>query len=251
VGCGGRRCAFDERRGVRTAKSCGPDAPTLASSRVERSAWRWWQESPVTRESAKETVKLSCRESRIASAEPVCSCAHLLVHLHTRPRVQRAPGFPCALLIQGGQGSCKPRAIGAARTRTHIPTIVARACGPLQYSRDINDRNRQAAAYWKPRAGHNGFSRRTLACPGRGAACNAAELVIGRAFARPLAEPGSILSSSRMNDRPQLCSAPQRCAARPGRESDSNRLAGIRHRRRQAAIDRDRLAVDIGGVVAG
>jgi hypothetical protein len=47
----------DERCGPRTAKSCGPDAPTLASSFVESSAKRWWQKSPVTRESAKETVK--------------------------------------------------------------------------------------------------------------------------------------------------------------------------------------------------
>ncbi|HYI29159.1 MAG TPA: hypothetical protein VD863_15070, partial [Bradyrhizobium sp.] len=32
-----------------------------------------------------------------ASASPVCSCAAYLYTLHTRPRVQRAPGFPCAL----------------------------------------------------------------------------------------------------------------------------------------------------------
>src|ERR1700736_2782528 len=38
-------------------KSCGPDAPTLASSFAEVSARRRWQTSPVTGESAKETVK--------------------------------------------------------------------------------------------------------------------------------------------------------------------------------------------------
>jgi hypothetical protein len=32
AGCGGRGCAIDEQRVARTAKSCGPDAPTLASS---------------------------------------------------------------------------------------------------------------------------------------------------------------------------------------------------------------------------
>jgi hypothetical protein len=37
------------------------------------------------------------RECRIASAEPVCSCAFFCALLHTRPRVQRAPGIPCAL----------------------------------------------------------------------------------------------------------------------------------------------------------
>jgi hypothetical protein len=38
--------AVDETRMKRTVKSCGPDAPTLASR-------RWWQQSPVTRESSK------------------------------------------------------------------------------------------------------------------------------------------------------------------------------------------------------
>src|ERR1700677_4936260 len=36
----------------RTAKSCGPDAPTLASSWRKRFRRRWWQTSPVTKESA-------------------------------------------------------------------------------------------------------------------------------------------------------------------------------------------------------
>ena len=31
-GCGGRGCAFDERRVMRTAKPCGPDTPMLVSS---------------------------------------------------------------------------------------------------------------------------------------------------------------------------------------------------------------------------
>jgi hypothetical protein len=44
----------------------------------------------------------------------------------------------------------------------------------------------------------------------------------------------------------------RRAALRPGHEtSELNRLARIWHRRRQAAIDRDRLSVDVGGVVAG
>jgi hypothetical protein len=32
TGCGGRVGAFDEQRWMRTAKSCGPDVSTLASS---------------------------------------------------------------------------------------------------------------------------------------------------------------------------------------------------------------------------
>ncbi len=37
------------------------------------------------------------------SAVPVCSCAVLLRNVHTRPRVQRALGLPCALFIQEGE----------------------------------------------------------------------------------------------------------------------------------------------------
>jgi hypothetical protein len=59
-------------------------------------------------------------EGRSVSAEPVCSCAFALCILHMRPRVQRAPGLPCALFTQEGQCSCKPRVHRAARRRTHI-----------------------------------------------------------------------------------------------------------------------------------
>ena len=33
---------------------------------------------------------------------PVCSCAHFLCTLRARPRVQRAPGIPCALCVSRG-----------------------------------------------------------------------------------------------------------------------------------------------------
>ena len=63
--------ATDESVTLRTAKSCGPDAPTLASSFVESSAKRRWQKSPVTGESAKETVKtIRVRECRVIPVRP-------------------------------------------------------------------------------------------------------------------------------------------------------------------------------------
>jgi hypothetical protein len=52
---------------TRTAKSCGPDAPTLASSfagLIPRK--RRWQKSPVTGESAEQAVKtIRVRECRV------------------------------------------------------------------------------------------------------------------------------------------------------------------------------------------
>ena len=67
------------------------------------------------------------REGRDASAEPVCSCAFFCACLHTRPRVQRAPGFPCALLllsraaIDAKLGRIAPRECG--RTSSRCMTI--------------------------------------------------------------------------------------------------------------------------------
>src|SRR3978361_1472054 len=54
------------------------------------------------------------REGRTASAEPVCSCAFLYPILHARPRVQRAPGLPCALDFNEGKRICKTWATRAA-----------------------------------------------------------------------------------------------------------------------------------------
>ena len=60
----------------------------------------------------------SRRESRIASAEPVCSCAFSCALLHARPRVQRAPGFPCALLL-----------LSRAAIDAKLGRIAPRECG--------------------------------------------------------------------------------------------------------------------------
>jgi len=53
--------AFDEQHERRTAKSCGSDVPTLASSWRKYFRRRRWQESPVTGKSTKETVKTIAR----------------------------------------------------------------------------------------------------------------------------------------------------------------------------------------------
>ena len=90
--------AFRRRRVSRTAKSCGPDAPMLASS------WRNYPlatvaKQPVTGESTKETVKPLRREGRTASAEPVCSCAFSLCAACTRDRgCSVHPAFPAPSL---------------------------------------------------------------------------------------------------------------------------------------------------------
>ena len=44
----------------------------------------------------------------------------LCAQLHARPRVQRAPGLPCALCFRGGKRRGKPRVPCAARSRMRI-----------------------------------------------------------------------------------------------------------------------------------
>jgi len=66
------------------------------------------------------------------SAEPVCSCAFFCACLHTRPRVQRAPGIPCALFFWGESflsrpGRFAPRECGGAFGRHCEPTGRANA----------------------------------------------------------------------------------------------------------------------------
>ena len=63
---------------MRTAKSCGPDAPTLVSSLRVMIRKRRWQESPVTGESTKETVKTIAQGMLECFGEPVVtnSCVY-------------------------------------------------------------------------------------------------------------------------------------------------------------------------------
>src|SRR5947208_13926501 len=108
--------AFDEQHVRRTAKSCGSDAPTLASS-VAVNARRRWQTSPVTGKSAKETVKTTARGM---PGEPGVTVVTMLVCffiLHARLRAHRAPGIPCALLQFEGETFDVITRAHAARSR--------------------------------------------------------------------------------------------------------------------------------------
>jgi hypothetical protein len=97
------------------AKLCGDDLRSDGGKRA-RSPGR----------ARRKPLKPLRREGRIASAEPVCSCAFSYVHLHTRPRVQRAPGFPCALYFL--------RVKSCARLGHFMP----RECGPMPSRREFH-----------------------------------------------------------------------------------------------------------------
>jgi len=94
--------AQDEWRCRRTAKSCGPGAPTLASSWRKQFRRRRWQESPVTGESAKETVKTIAQGMPVDAALPVATTLVCFFQFAREAMgASSAPGIPCALLVGG------------------------------------------------------------------------------------------------------------------------------------------------------
>jgi hypothetical protein len=130
AGCGGRGVRLRRGRISRTAKTCGPDAPTLASSFAVTPAKRRWQKSPVTGESSAYAVKtiawgMSGDPGDLAVNTRVHTC---YPHAHTRLRVRLAPGIPRALIFEGGTFAAKPgqyeprdrEAVSANRSR-HAP----------------------------------------------------------------------------------------------------------------------------------
>jgi hypothetical protein len=124
TGSGGRGWCQRREHLKRTAKSCGPDASTPASSLREQAQATvtrkpdHWGELEVSR-------KLLRRECRIASAEPVCSCAFFCARFaretagaartrcSLRPLIKRVRKF-----------FSKPRAYQAARSRSHVSTSL-------------------------------------------------------------------------------------------------------------------------------
>src|SRR5262245_30360016 len=105
VGCGGDE--GHERRAWWwcTAESCGPDVAVLALSAREAKL--------LVGDGGKRAVRRGEHEvsrKAIAQGKPECLrwtcmlvCASLDAQWHTRPRVQRAPGFPCALFLMREQ----------------------------------------------------------------------------------------------------------------------------------------------------
>jgi hypothetical protein len=105
---------------MRTAKSCGPGAPTLALSFCGKQFLRKrrGQKSPVPGESTKYPLKPLRREGP-RRAPPVVTTVCFLP-MHTGRGCELAPGLPCALLFSRVL-LCKPRAHSAPREREVFP----------------------------------------------------------------------------------------------------------------------------------
>src|SRR5579872_1462971 len=86
AGCGGRFGAFDEWRARRTAKTCGSDAPTLASSLRRHPASDGGKKARLTRKSTKETVKTIARGMPGVSGVTVVTNSSCFLFSHARLR---------------------------------------------------------------------------------------------------------------------------------------------------------------------
>src|SRR5437016_11870427 len=110
---------------LRTAKSCGSDAPMLASSLCEEAQMTVSNkpghrgEREVSRKTIARGVPGDFRCDRGDYARVLCFLSH------ARLRAHPAPGIPCALCFLRGERSCKTS--GALRrgiAETHLTTAV-------------------------------------------------------------------------------------------------------------------------------
>jgi hypothetical protein len=97
--------ALQDEQGLRrTAKSCGPDIPTLISSFAEVSARRRWQQSPAHRgdhEGSRKTIARGMPGDSGVTVVTMLVC--FFIFAHKAAGACDAPGIPCALSFFRGQ----------------------------------------------------------------------------------------------------------------------------------------------------
>src|SRR5436190_12540617 len=116
-----RRVSYARRPAkLRTAKSCGPGAATVASIRAGP-CWRGngdkERRSPGRTRISRQTI------ARGKSGCLGCTClirVRFFLPLHTVLRAQSAPGFPCALSKGEEQRDCTNSGENASRERAHM-----------------------------------------------------------------------------------------------------------------------------------
>jgi hypothetical protein len=120
-----RRAPADVKRLTRTAKSCGSGVAVLALSPREAKLLAGdGGKKAVHRGELEVSRNPSHRESRDASAGPVCSCAPSYAQNCTRDRGCSAhPAFPAPLVFRRAEVTQSSGAFSAARTRTHILSL--------------------------------------------------------------------------------------------------------------------------------
>ena len=120
---------------MRTEKSCGPDASTLASSLQSRRCMRRWQKSRSPGRSRRKPLKplRAGMPGDFRCDRCEYSCAFFATTSHTRLRVHWAPGIPHALFL-GGRFSAQlgrnPRRGNANLCLTVIASAAKQSIAP-------------------------------------------------------------------------------------------------------------------------
>jgi hypothetical protein len=105
---------------TRTAKSCGPGAPTLASSSCVTNAGAMEAIKPGTPGRARIRRQTN-RAGNAGGGVPVVTCLRAFFICTQGCGCVRCTGIPCALLLGRGRDRCITRAFRAAGMLTHIP----------------------------------------------------------------------------------------------------------------------------------
>ncbi len=121
----------DEHGLMRTAKSCGPGAPMLALSSAESHRGATVATKPGHRGELEVSRKPLRREGRIASAEPVCSCAFSYVHF-----AHETAGAACT------RSSLRPLLINGGERDARLGRNTPRECGRISSSRSVGKAKR-------------------------------------------------------------------------------------------------------------
>ena len=129
-----------DERPSRTAKACGPGTPGLVLSLRDVSQATVTNKVMDTGESTYNAVNTIAQGRPGVSAIPVVT-TRVLFSLHTRLRVQPAPGFPCAL--------CSQRTWLPAKTRTRMRRESVKTCLQTCLTRHKFD-NRNFSAHGLP-----------------------------------------------------------------------------------------------------
>ena len=108
---------------VRTAKSCGSDAPMPASS-LREAAQATVSNKHGHRGEHEVSRKTIARGMPVISGVTVVTTLVCFFHLHARLRVHWVPGIPCALCYQRGEQFCKTR----AKSRREIAKVCVKLC---------------------------------------------------------------------------------------------------------------------------
>jgi hypothetical protein len=121
AGCGGRGSGARRAALTRMAKSCGPDAPTLASTGDDASHHAGMVTTSPVHQGEHEVSRKTIAQGRPdRSGEPVVYLLVCFLFLHTRLRAHQSPGFPCALFSGGTRFFCITWALSAPRDREAV-----------------------------------------------------------------------------------------------------------------------------------